>query len=643
MLQEIRERAQGWVAWAIVILISVPFALWGIQSYLGVGGEQVVAKVDGMEITERQFQQNVQRTRFQLRERLGASYDPELFGGQRLRQQVLDGMVRDAVILQASVDMGLHVADQALRAAILAEPAFQRDGMFDKSTYERALELRGLTPPAYEEDLRRRLLAAQLQQAIFATAMATGEETDRMARLSGEKRAVGYAHLTAEAFRLDKQPSDAAIQAFYGDHPDRFMTPEQVRVEYLVLDAEALGTDESVDEARLRETYQARLEEYREPERRQVRHILVAVPADADDAVAQDTKARLTAVRDRLLSGESFADLAQELSEDPGSASSGGDLGWVERGLMDPAFEQAAFALDQDMVSEPVRSRFGYHLIEVTGLEGGEPKAFDEVRDELASELSSGGAESAYFELAERLANMTYENPDSLVPAAEALELSLETTDWIDRDGAEEGLFRSPRLVGAAFSEDVLELGNNSEVLEPEPDELRAVVLRVAEHREAQPQPLDEVRDEIVDALQARAATEAAEAAADGMAARINGGASLEAIAGDHPVEELGLVERTDPRLPPAARTLAFGLPRPDADAVVTASSVSDAAGGAFVVVLSAVEDSDPSALSEAQREALTRSLADLWARSGYQHLLEDLEARAEIERDLPSADDESG
>ena len=642
MLQEIRERAQGWVAWAIVILISVPFALWGIQSYLGVGGEPVVAKVDGTEITERQFEQNVQRTRMQLRERLGASYDPELFGGQRLRQEVLDGMVRDLVLLETSADMGLHVADQTLRAAILAEPAFQRDGQFDKSTYERVLELQGLTPAAYEDDLRRRLLSSQLQRAVFATAIVTDAEVARMARLSGQKREVAYVHLPGESFRSDEQPTDAAIQAFYDEHPDRFMTPEQVRLEYLLLDAKDLVSDQAVDDANLREAYQARLDEFREPERRRLRHILLAVPVDADDAVAQDAKTRLNAIRDRILGGESFSAVAEEISEDPVSAAAGGDLGLVERGMMDPAFEQAAFALEEGVVSEPVRSQFGYHLIEVSDIEGGEPRPFEDVRDELAAELNGSGSESAYFDLAERLANLTFETPDSLVPAAEELGLTLQTTDWLGRDGAEDGPFRSQRLVGAAFSEDVLVMGNNSEVIEPEPDVLQAVVLRVAEHRESQAQPLEEVRDEIVDILQARAASEAAEAAAEQMAARINGGASLETVADGHTVEQPGLVERNDPNVPAAARALAFRLPRPD-DEGVSASSVPDDAGGAFVVAISAVEDGDPAALSEPMRVAESRSLTSMWARSSYEHLVDDFEARADIERELPPSDEEDG
>jgi peptidyl-prolyl cis-trans isomerase D len=642
MLQEIRERAQGWIAWAIVILISVPFALWGIQSYLGVGGEPVVATVGGTKITERQFEQNVQRTRMELRERLGASYDPELFGGQRLREQVLDGMVRDLVLLQTSADMGLHVADQTLRAAILAEPAFQRDGQFDKPTYERQLELQGLTPAGYEDDLRRRLLSSQLRRAVLATGVATETEVARMARLSGQKRAVAYVHLSGDAFRSDEQPTDAAIQAFYDEHPDRFMTPEQVRLEYLMLDAKALVSDEPIDETRLREVYQSRLDEFREPERRQVRHILLAVPVDADAAVAQDTKARLDAIRDRILAGESFSAVAEEVSEDPVSAAAGGDLGLVERGMMDPAFEQAAFALEQGVVSEPVRSRFGYHLIEVTGIEGGEPKPFEDVRDQLAAELNSGGAEGAYFDLAERLANLTFENPDSLVPAAEELGLTLQTTDWIGRDGASEGLFQSPRLIGAAFSEDVLGMGNNSEVLEPEPDVLKAVVLRVAEHRESQAQPLDEVRDEIVDILQAQAASEAAKAAAEQMAARVNGGESLDAAAAGHPVERPGLVERNDSSLPAPARALAFRLPRPDADRS-SAGSVPDDAGGAYLVAISAVEDGDPAALSEPLRDAQSRALGSMWARSSYDHLVDDFEARADIERQLSPVDDEDG
>jgi len=207
MLQAIKERAQGWVAWAIVILISIPFALWGIQSYLGVGAEPVVATVDGAKITERQLDQNVQRSRMQLRERLGAAYNPDLFESAQLRGQVLDRMIRDLVLLESSYAMGLRVSDAAVRAAILAEPAFQGDGVFDKDTYERVLRLQGFTPAAYEEELRRGLLSTQLARALTESAFATAAEVTLATRLLRQQRDIAYALVPRAGFMPDGRPA----------------------------------------------------------------------------------------------------------------------------------------------------------------------------------------------------------------------------------------------------------------------------------------------------------------------------------------------------------------------------------------------------------------------------------------------------
>ncbi len=643
MLQAIKERAQGWVAWAIVILISVPFAFWGIDSYLGGGAEPVVAKVDGTKITERALDRNVDRSRMQLRERLGAAYNPDLFEGMDLRAQVLDRMIRDTVLMDASLDMGLRVSDEAVRAAILAEPAFLADGRFDKNTYERVLRLQGLTPSAYEEQLRRGLLSTQLPRAVSDSAFVTDAEVDAATRLLRQRRDLAYVLLPAGDFAPNEDPSDAEVQAFYDQNPDRFVAPERVRISYLLLDAEQLSTESAApDEASLRAAYDARVDEFMEPERREIRHILLQVPADADADTADGIKAELMGIREQVESGADFADVAAEHSEDPGSAAQGGDLGMVGRGIMDPAFEQAAFELEQGRVSEPVRSRFGYHLIEVTAVEGGEPRPFDEVRDQLAAELGSGEAEAAYFELAEQLANLTYEAPDSLIPAAEALGLEVQTSDWITRDGAGgEGPLAPTRVIAAAFSEDVLVRGNNSELLEPDADRMQAIVLRVDEHEPAAGRPLEEVRDEIVQVLQEQASAEAALAAADAMGSRLGAGEGLEVVAGDYEVQRPGFITRNDAEVPPTALELAFRAPRPS-EGEPTSVTGQLPGGDAVMVTVLGVEDGEPDDLDAAVRDAERRMLARSLGDHGFEAVLDDLVARAKIERRALSTDEDT-
>jgi len=640
MLLEIRERAQGWIAWAIIILISVPFALWGIQSYLGVGGEPVVAKVNGTEITERQFNRNVQRTRMQLRDRLGAAYDPELFGGQRMREQVLDGMIRDAVLLDASLSMGLRVSDQAVRAAILSEPAFQRDGAFSNEAYERVLRLQGLTPAGYEEQLRRRLLSTQLSRSVTATEFVTAKMVEDGIRLLRQERALAFVQLPYADFLPSEPPSDEEVQAFYDKNQSMFDTPEQVRVSYLLLDAEQLAASvDAVSEETLRATYNDRIDEFAEPEKRQIRHILLSLPMDGDADAVEAVKQRAADLRARIIAGEAFAAVAEEVSDDPASASAGGDLGLVARGIMDPAFEQAAFELPVGTLSEPVRSRFGYHLIEVTEIKAREVKPFAAVRDQLVKEATAGQSEAVFFDIAERLATLAYESPDSLIPAAETLDLPIQTSDWFDRDGGE-GILANPKVTAAAFSEDVLTLGNNSELMEPDRDLMQAIVLRVDEHRPPSVEPLEEVREQVVELIQQQKAKHAALAAAEAMVQRLESGEDLSRVAGDFEPRTPGLVGRTAPGVPPAVLQLAFGMPRPaDAQQGFASGEDDSGDGAALVVALSKVVDGDFAALDDPARDAEARVLADGLGRAAYARLVDDLQARAKIERSAMPVD----
>jgi peptidyl-prolyl cis-trans isomerase D len=631
MLQTIRERAQGWIAWAIVILISIPFALWGIQSYLGVGSEPVVATVNGVEITEREFDSRYHEARLRLRERLGAAYRPELFEEKTMRRQVLETMIQDTLLLQVAHDLGLRASDQELREAIRTYPAFQKDGRFDKATYERMLELQGMRPTQYEDNLRQGLVRTQLSRAVVASELVTEVELKEAVRLQRQERRVKFVRVPRAAFINEEPIPDAELRAYYEANLNRFQTPERVRVRYVVLDTDKIDATETPDEATLRSLYEAERERFRQPEQRTARHILITLDADADAAAAAAARQRIEGIRQRIEAGEDFAALASELSEDPGSAGEGGNLGTFERGLMDPAFDQAAFSLALNELSAPVRSQFGYHLIEVTEVQPASVKSFEEVRGELASELAKRNAEGAYYDWAERLANLSYENPDSLEPAAEALGLPIQTSEWIDRNGGE-GVLGNPKVVAAAFSEEVLREGLNSDLIEPERDVQRALVLRVVEHEEAAAKPFDRVREEIEAVLRDQRATESANAAVNEMIQRLEAGEQLEEVIGDYGLTELGLVSRTDAKVPPGVRDLAFRLPRPQKDEAVYEGTVLDEGDAALVVVTDVVDGSvDPS--EQGQQAQIKAGLARAAGNAYYDALVSDLESRADITR----------
>ena len=411
-----------------------------------------------------------------------------------------------------------------------------------------------------------------------------------------------------------------------------------MKVQYLVLDASELGSTDAPGEGELRALYESEIERFSEPERRRVRHILITVSADADDAAQEAAKSRLDEIRTRIEGGEDFAAIAKELSEDPGSAGQGGDLGSIEAGIMDPAFDQAAFTLEKDVLSQPVRSQFGYHLIQATEIEGGGVKPFEDVREQLVAEMTKRGSEGQFFDMAERLANLAYESPDSLAPAAEELGLELQTSDWVGRAGGE-GILSNRKVIAAAFSDEVLRQGLNSDLIEPELNALQAVVLRVMEHEEASAKPLDEVRDEIVAVLRDQRAAEAALSAAQSMVQQLESGAALADAAGGHEVSEAGLIGRDAPDIPPAVADLAFSMARPAADAA-SYGSTSLANGDAVVVVVSNVVDGSSEGIGDAelarQRAGFKRTIAATY----YDDLLADLQTRAKIER--KPLDDES-
>lgn len=630
MLQTIRERAQGWVAWVIVILISIPFAFWGVQSYFGFGSETVVATVEGTDITERELDYRYRDARARLREQLGSAFRPEMFDDAAMREQVLEQMIREYLVFQASYELGLRASDPEIRAAVASNPAFQNDGMFDKDTYARMLELQGTSPVEYEKELRARIVGTQLSRSVMATEFLLDTELEEAVRLDEQQRRVALVRVPRSNYLTEESIPEEEVAEYYAANRSDFLMPERVRVRYLLLDGDTIAAGEAAGEEELRERYEAELERFTQPERRRVRHILVALDADADEAEQDAAKRRVDEIRERILSGEEFGALAEILSEDPGSAEQGGDLGFIEPGFMEPTFEQVAFSVEEGQLSDPVRSSFGYHLIEVTEIEPAVVQAFEEVRDALAAELEKRGSEARYYDWAERLANLAYESPDSLEPAAEALGLVPQTSDWFDRAGGE-GILAHPKVIAAAFSEDVLAEGNNSALIEPDADRLRAVVLRVIDHQEAAAKPLEEVKEEIAAILRNERASKAAADEAAEMVRALESGADVAAVAGDRAVEELGLISRDTGGISAEIRDYAFKMSEPESGAA-TYGSLSLENGDGTLVILSEVVDGDLPAMEEETTNRLREQLAVGIGRHYYQNLLADLKRRAAIE-----------
>ncbi|MEW8507558.1 MAG: SurA N-terminal domain-containing protein [Candidatus Thiodiazotropha sp.] len=626
MLQEIRDRAQGWIAWAIVILISIPFALWGIQSYLGVGSEPVAATVNDFEITERTLDSQFQRFRQQLREQLGAAYRPELFDDAKMRDEVLNRLIRDEVLHQASDRMGLRAGSRMIQSAILAMPMFQKDGRYDQQTYERALRLQGLSTAGFEERVRTSLVAEQLSQAVQVGSFLTRGEISESERLQKQTREISYFVIPAAEFKLSEPPSDDEINAYYQANESAFISPERVKVEYIFLDAETAGSTVTVDDDLLLGYYENNQDEFGLPEQRKASHILIQAASDADQVAVDDAKSRIEALAERLKSGESFAELAKQNSQDPGSATSGGDLGFFTKGIMAPAFETAVFGLEEGAISEPVRTEFGFHLIQLTGIKDGDVKSFDQARAEVEAAYRKTEGERLYFEMAEQLADISYEDPGSLEPAAAALGLATQQSEWFTREQGT-GVFANPKVRTAAFSEDVLQEQNNSELIEI--DGTSALVLRIQDHQEASVKPLDDVAAQIVETLQQQKAEQQAEAEAERRLTEVAAGKPFSEAAGSYTVSGPLSVKRNDTQIPPGLSSTIFRAEKPSAGGS-TQGSARLAAGDYAVYLLTAVTEG--SAEAGANNQQQLESMRRILGRDHYEMVLSDLESRADVE-----------
>ncbi len=631
MLQAIREKAQGWIAWTIVILISVPFALWGIQEYLGVGGEPEVAVVNGEKITQRMLDQRVRDFRENLRFSLGDNYSAELFDDARLKPQVLNAMVEERLLTDSASDWNLRTGDAQARGFIVTVPAFQRDGRFDQQAYEAAVRNRGMSRVNFEQGVRQDLALSQLRSGIRETVFVTETDLSARVRLGAEQRTVRYARLPASSFIDQAVPSEEQLRRYYESNQDRYRTPERVQVNYLLLDASALGSLVDVNDEALQQYFRDHRAEFVAREERAMRHILITVaPGAGDDEVAK-AQGKADDLLAQLRGGADFASLAQANSDDPGSAKSGGDLGWVERGLMVPAFEDAAFTLAKGDFSDPVRTEFGFHIIQVTDVRGGSDAAFADMRDKVEAAYRKFEAENLYFDYAERLAQSAYENSASLTPAAEALGLTVRTTDWVTRSGQLPAPLDAPKVMNAVFSDDVLTEGHNSELIEVGPQ--RAVVLRVAEHEAAGVLGFDQNRETIEsDFRRANASELAAQTGAKFLGELESGSGNLSALAAEQawPIEAPGKIGRNDHTVPAEVLAKVFDLAPPQSSKPQYAGVVS-AEGDYFLIEVDSVQGGELASMPQAERAKVMEQAVAQAANAQLNYVTSSLREQADI------------
>lgn len=632
MLNFIRERITGWLAYAIVGLLIIPFALWGINEYLDNGGSLVVANVNGTEISQREFQQAFYEQRARMKQMLGKQYDSRIFDPQ-IKKRVIREMVNQQLLLQNADDVGYRISEATVAATIRSIDAFREDGVFSTELYEQQLQIQDQSPTGFEQRVFRMLLTEQLPKGLAGTVLVTDADIDAAIRLQEQKRSVQYLVLTVKKY-LDKSIADeAAVKSYYDNNSDSFMTAEKVRVEYVELSLASIVSDMAKNdpptEDQLREYFEATAKQYSVPEERQARHILIQVEEGADETVVNAAHEKANSLLEKIKAGESFEKLAKENSDDPGSSEMGGDLGYFGRGIMEPDFEETAFSLNEGDVSEPVLTSFGYHLIKVEAIRKPESKKFEEVRAELIPEFQKDLAERKYYDLAEKLTNMAYETPDSLSEVADQLELELKQSPLIGRDGGA-GIFSNSRIVTAAYSDDVLVQGYNSEPLDV--GENHVIVLRLFEHQEASVLSLETVREQVKTHLIQATAKESVKTAGLDAVKQLQANKADRSIAGKLGVawNEVAVIDRKTNSINSSIVKQAFRLMKP-AKNVINYDGVELPNGDYAVIALSKVVEGDPASTDKSVREAVRKRLVNEQAANVENNMLATLRSKASI------------
>lgn len=629
MLQAMRNKMHGWPSIIVLGVAVLAMSLFGMQSYFESHNDTNVATVGKHDISQGDFQDRMNSLRQQASAREGDKFDSSIFEKPEVKQQVVDAMVDEQLLLQANSDWGIRVSDQAVRDAIASQPSFQQNGHFDPSMYRSWLADQRKSPEMLENQIRSSMALQALPDAINASTIVSNAQVDQFLGLATQRRDLSYVVLPAPKLSADESKvTDAQIASYYKKHLSDYMNPEQVSIKYIQVDGAKLKPDAAPSEEDLKKRYEKEKQRFVQPEQRQVSHILIDVPKNATPAQQKAALAKADKIAAEATPAD-FAKLARKDSQDLGSKQQGGDLGWLEKGVTNAAFESAMFSLKKGQISKPILSPDGYHIIWLRDVRSGTSKPFSEVRDQLVEEATSGARGRKYNEVAGKLRDDTYQSPSSLEPAASALGLPIQTTGLFSRTNGK-GLTANPKLVKAAFSDDVLVQGNNSDLIELGSND--SAVIRVDKHVEAVAKPLAQVSDQIHNTILDQRVAAASKQEADAALARLHKGESLDKVAASlgASVKSLSDVQRDNAVLPESLQTQAFVMPHPAGGKAQFA--VVDMKDGAYALLaVNKVQDGDLSKVTPEQRTALRRKMEQAYAHEAQQELIQALKGKTKV------------
>lgn len=588
MLQAINDRIKGWLGIVIVVLIGLPFALWGIQSYFDDAGPRYAAKINDSEISANDFERSVSMQRQALLRQNGGKMPIE---ENVLRERTLTQMINQRLLEDVSYQSGYRISDAVLSEKI--RQLFTVDGVFDRQRFEATVASIGMNIPMYENSLRNELRLQQMQSAIANSAFVTKEEVNNLASLNEQTRDISVLTFNIDHFSTAEKATAEEVKQYYDANLQRFMVPEKIKIDYVEITSDALAENVQIDEDQIQKMYDDYVTSVTGREERRASHILIQT--SEDKAAAQ---IKIESLKKELELGADFAELAKQHSQDPGSAANGGDLDWVALGEMVKPFEQALFSMEKGSVSDVVETQFGYHLIKLVDIRSETVVPIGVKRYEFEDEIKADSVASMFYDQSERLASIAYENPDNLDVVVEELGLKINSSDHFSRFKGE-GIAENEKVRNIAFSPLVLEQGSNSDIVEISPTHV--IVMRLNEHVPATAIPLEDVSSKIENILKVQNGHKQTMAAAIEIKSKIEAGESAENFKADgvnvEVIKSIGRKETARVSDPSILRN-AFDM-MPGQDEKVSIKEVDLISGDVALIVLDKVNL--PDSISQGQ------------------------------------------
>ncbi|MBD3587282.1 peptidylprolyl isomerase [Salinimonas sp. HHU 13199] len=624
MLERIREGSQSPWAMIIIGLVVLSFVFAGVGSYLSSSGGTAVATVNGDEIGQNELERAYQSQRAQMESQYGediaAMFADENYLKQ-FRSNVLQSLINNKLVEQKAEEMGLRVGDDQIRQTIKDMQGFQTAGQFDNERYLAVLRQNGFSPAQFRDYLRVELTREQLTRALQASSFALDGETQRAWQLQSQIRGGRYFIVDAKNFADSVTISDEDINNFYEQNIAAFDTQEKVNIAYVTLSVDDVMKDVDVSDEEVETFYEDNKDQYHTEEERRVSHILIEVGEDKEAAEQQAEK-----LRQSIEDGADFAEVAKQSSADTFSAENGGDLDYITRDMMEPAFEEAAFNLEEGEVSDVVETEFGYHIIKLTDIKPEQVTELADVEEKVRETLLNDKAMERFYELRSRMDEVAFEMPETLDDVAGIANQPVEETGLFTRSDAPE-VMSNPAVLNAAFSAEQIEDRMNSEVIEL--DNETVMVLRVKAHEPQRTRELAEVKAQIERQLQAERLQEAAAAWAQDAVAKLNAGEDISSM-----LEQYGLswqdaesVSRGQSELPRNLVQTLFSLSEQEGE---KAGSAKLASGNVGVIELQSIQQAE--APDEELASTIRQRLGAAYGQSTYQSFINGLRENAEIE-----------